>query len=46
MHLMILLPHVLHISGAAIFLVLKTLADVVMHFIYTNAVFKPANKAT
>ncbi|MEO8710989.1 MAG: DUF6498-containing protein [Parafilimonas sp.] len=46
MHLMILLPKFFNISGAAIFLVLKTLADVIMYFVYTKALFKPPEKAT
>ena len=40
MHLMILMPQFLHISGNAIFLVLKTLADVIMYAVYRNAIFK------
>ena len=45
MHLMILLPNFFNISGAAIFLVLKTFADIVMHYVYTKAVFKPVAKS-
>jgi hypothetical protein len=40
MHLMILLPAFLHISGAMLFLVLKMLADVIMHVVYQQSVFK------
>lgn len=45
MHLMIILPAFFHISGAMIFLVLKMLADVIMHFVYQNAVFKKSGAA-
>lgn len=41
MHLTILLPQFLKISAPLLFLVLKTLADVVMYLVYRRAVFRP-----
>lgn len=41
MHLAILAPKFLKISAPLLFLILKTLADVIMHIVYKKAVFKP-----
>jgi len=40
MHLMILAPKFLGISAAYVFLVLKTIADIIMHFVYQKLLFK------
>ncbi len=45
-HLMILIPAFFHISAPLIFLVLKAVADVVMHIVFQRAVFKPINNKT
>lgn len=44
-HLMILAPVFLHISASLVFLVLKTIADVIMHVVSQRAVFKPIKNA-
>ena len=41
MHLTILAPKFLKISAPLLFLILKTVADVVMYIVYKKAVFKP-----
>jgi hypothetical protein len=40
MHLVILAPAFLNISAPLLFLTLKTFADVIMHLVYQNRVFK------
>lgn len=45
MHLVILLPKFLHISAPLLFLILKTLADVISYKVYNKAVFKPLQVA-
>lgn len=44
MHLAILLPVLLNISMPALFLTLKTFADVTMHVVYGNKLFKESSK--
>lgn len=44
MHLVILLPKFLHISAPLLFIALKTVADIVMHLIYRNFMFKTTIK--
>ncbi|MBS1642695.1 MAG: hypothetical protein JST94_01455 [Bacteroidetes bacterium] len=43
MHLMILLPKFFNISAPYLFLILKTLADVLMYFVYQKWLFKQGN---
>jgi hypothetical protein len=43
-HLMILAPAFLHVSAPLVFLILKTIADVVMHVVAQRAVFRPVEK--
>lgn len=45
MHLVILVPKFLNISAPLLFLLLKTLADVVSYRVYKKAVFKPLEAA-
>jgi hypothetical protein len=40
MHITILAPQFLHISAPFVFLILKTFADLVMHLVYRNLLFK------
>lgn len=40
MHLMILIPSFFHISAPIVFLLLKTIADAVMHIVYQRYVFR------
>ncbi len=41
MHLMILIPAFIHVSSFLIFLILKSIFDVLMHILYNKILYKP-----